>query len=260
MAVAAVVGSAFPDAGLLGSPLEAVEVPTAAGVVQLHAAGPDRWVLFRHGAPHRFLPHQVPWRAQALAMQAVGVDTLLLTSSVGLLDASLPLFQPMLLGDLLMPDNRLPDGAACTVWPEPAPGQGHLVVEEGLFHPGLSAQVAGWLPAGSPTGLVFAYVPGPRTKTPAENRYWRAAGAQVNSMSVGPEVVMANELGIAVAGLVVGHKRSGGAAASTPATTTLWEEAISASLVASRLAVERLVLRFLREAQPVPAANRLHRL
>ena len=73
--------------------------------------------------------------------------------------------------------------------------------------------------------------------------------------------------------LVVGHKRSGGAAglggaaaaavgeaAAQREAAALGEAAIAASLVASRSAVEALVARFLREARPVPAANRLHRL
>lgn len=58
--------------------------------------------------------------------------------------------------------------------------------------------------------MVFAYCRGPRSKTPAENRAWRALGASVNSMTLGPEVVMAAELGMCTAAVVVGHKRSEG--------------------------------------------------
>ena len=56
--------------------------------------------------------------------------------------------------------------------------------------------------------LVFAYCRGPRSKTPAENRAWRTLGASVNSMTLGPEAVLAAELGIPAAAVVVGHKRS----------------------------------------------------
>ena len=41
-----------------------------------------------------------------LSFDALGA--LLVTSSVGVLDAALPVFKPMLLTDLMMPDNRLP--------------------------------------------------------------------------------------------------------------------------------------------------------
>ena len=94
------------------------------------------------------------------------------------------------------------------MWPAPEPGHGHLVVGEGLLAPALRDQVAGLVGEGLGPEVVFAYVGGPRTKTPAENRYWAWAGAQVNSMTVGPEVVLANELGIACAAVVVGHKYS----------------------------------------------------
>jgi len=108
---------------------------------------------------------------------------------------------------------------------------GHLVLggRGGLFHPALTAfaREAARLaqgappssaaaeggrrpePAGGEGGVVFAYVPGPRTKTPAENAAWRLAGADVNSMTLGPEVVLAAELGVPTAAVVVGHKRSG---------------------------------------------------
>ena len=42
--------------------------------------------------------------------------------------------------------------------------------------------------------VVFAFSPGPRTKTRAENALWAQLGAQVNSMSLGPEVVLAEYL------------------------------------------------------------------
>lgn len=245
MSVAVVLGSAFHDGGLPGIEL----VPEEVGGVVLHRAG-DAWVLFRHGLPHRFLPHQIPYRAHAAALAEVGVESLLVTSSVGVLDAAVPLDTLLPVGDLLMPENRLPDGSACTMWPTPAPGQGHLVVGGGLLAPALRAQVAGLAALGPE--VVFAYVGGPRTKTPAENRYWAAAGAQVNSMTVGPEVVLANELGIACAAVVVGHKYS------HPDIPAPDGPGVAASLDASRRALADLVVRFLREGRPVENPNPLY--
>lgn len=251
MPACAILGSAFTASGALGR-LEAVSVDTPAGPVVLHH-DPETggWVVFRHGRPHRFLPNQIPYRAVAWALQAVGCTALLVTSSVGVLDPSVPLYEPHLLDDLLMLDNRLPDGSACTVFSAPRPGQGHLVVEGGLFNPQLSA----WLRAraGLPErGLTFLYVQGPRTKTPAENRLAARMGAHVNSMTVGPEVVLANELGIPTAAVVVGHKHSvSGGPTPDPA-------GIAASLDRSREATLGLVRTFLAEAPAVPFGNALY--
>jgi len=253
MSLAAILGSAH-DRPMLGArPLESVQVATRWGPVALHRLAPERWVLFRHGLPHRLLPHQIPWRAQAAALAEVGCSALLVTSSCGVLDPDLPLFEPLVVGDLLMPDNRLPDGSACTLFDEPQPGQGHLVVEEGLLSRALSDRLAE-LGGLSEHRVVFAYTPGPRTKTAAENRYWRQLGAQVNSMTLGPEVVLANELGISTAAVAVGHKYS------VPGwRSPLDQEAIAATLVRTRQAMDQLVLDFLERAEPVPFANRLYR-
>lgn len=109
-------------------------------------------------------------------------------------------------------------------------------VEEGLFGP-----------------VVFAYVGGPRTKTRAENKYWGGLGAQINSMTVGPEVVLANEVGIPSACVCVGHKYSL-SDGSEPESS----DSVAESLMASRKALRDLVMIFLERAQPAVARNMLY--
>lgn len=261
MANAVILGSAFDAAQLGGTSLSPHPVRTPFGDVVLHRyqplGEPEAYVLFRHGVPHRWLPHQIPYRAHAAALRAVGATNLLVTSSVGLLDPSLPLFEPLLVTDLLMPDNRLPDGSTCTMFATPSPEQGHLVLEAGLFSRELDAQLRamaaelGWMPR--QRDVVFAYVGGPRGKTAAENAYFRAAGAHVNSMSVGPEVVLASELEIPCAALVVGHK------VSAPGVKAPPREGIAESLARSKEAVQALVTRFLSRARPAAFANHVYR-
>lgn len=229
---AVIVGSAGVDEA--GEP-ETVDTPFGPTLVHHLAGG---LVVHRHGHPHRLLPHQVAWRANAWALEQAGVRALMVTSSVGVMDPEVPLFEPMAVSDLVMLDNRLPDGSACTMWPTPSPDQGHLLSGQ-LFHPGLSE----WLGLGR--SVSFLYVAGPRTKTPAENRLFGSWGLQVNSMSLAPEVVLANELGIPTCAVVVGHKRS--SAEGPP--STLGE--IADSLDASRSAMRSLARRFLTSA-PLP--------
>ena len=253
MSVAVVVGSAFGSGEVAGERLVAHRFETPWGPAVLHRwPHGDAWVLVRHGAPHRYLPHQIPFRAHAAALAQVRCEALLLTSSVGVLVVDVPLFTPVLIGDLWMPENRLPGGGPCTMWPEPVAGQGHLVWEDGPFSTALSAQVAPWLERPE-LRVVFGYQSGPRTKTRAENRWFAESGAQVNSMSIGPEAVLANELEIPVAAVGVGHKRSGqGHVSDDP-------DWVAQSLAQARRATEALVARFLNEARPVPFANRIHR-
>ncbi|NIS79551.1 MAG: 5'-methylthioadenosine phosphorylase [Anaerolineales bacterium] len=257
--VAIILGSAF-DAMPAGFTLEALNISTPYGDVTLHRmpdTDPPAYVLFRHGLPHRLLPHQIPYRAHVWALKEIGCGALLVTSSVGVLDRGLPLFQPLLVSDLIMLDNRLPDGSTCTMFVEPSKTHGHMMITEGLFSPALRSQVTALAEAGewSVAGdVVFGYVGGPRNKTPAENRMWAKLGAQVNSMSLGPEVVLANELEIPTAGLVVGHKYSIPGLESSHDNVSLAE-----SLELAREAFGKLVVQFLQNARPVPFGNVLYR-
>jgi 5'-methylthioadenosine phosphorylase len=258
-AVAAILGSAFSDSLPQALDLEPEEIETEWGTQTLYrVAETERpaYVLFRHDLPHRLLPNQINYRAQAAALRAVDCGALLVTSSVGVLDADVSLYRPLLVDDLLMLDNRLPDGTACTMFTEPSDDHGHLVFDDGPFASALTEQVrrlASTVHASVSDTVTFAYVQGPRSKTAAENRAWPRLGAQVNSMTLAPEVILANELEIPCAGLVVGHKYS------IPDRDPPEQEALSATLDRSREEQERIVTAFLREGEPVDFPNTIYR-
>ena len=133
--VAVIMGSAFQDSMPQALNLERNEIETEWGMQSLFRVRnfPNpAYIVFRHGLPHQLLPHQINYRAQARALKQMNCGALMVTSSVGVLDPDLPLFKPMLLSDLMMLDNRLPDGSTCTMFVAPAAEQGHLVVTEGL--------------------------------------------------------------------------------------------------------------------------------
>lgn len=175
-----------------------------------------------------------------------------------------------------MPDNRLPDGSACSIFPTPTPGQGHLVLEDGLCHGVLSERMRLCIAQQGVSmhreGVVFAYVGGPRTKTRAENHFWARMGAQVNSMTLAPEIVLANELEMSCCALVVGHKYSSGAR-TVPASgvareeegsggVTLdihGEEEVTQSLERSRNTTDHVLHTLLCELEPAPFANHIYR-
>ncbi len=260
MSVIAVLGSAFPQPVLAGRELEPVSLKTEFGDTVFHkyqrADGQSAYVLFRHGAPRRFLPHQIPYLANAVALRQLGCEGLLLTSSVGVLDAQVPLGVPLSVTDLLMVDNRLPDGRACTLFQQPYEKQGYLVLDQGIFSAELTEQVeriAEQLGAAPQGRVVFAYHGGPRTKTRAENGFFARNGAHVNSMTLAPEAVLANEAGIPVAALVVGHKYSLPDPTNEPV-------AVQASLEMSARYLEQVVLGFLEYGTTVPFRNQLFAL
>lgn len=259
-ALGAIVGSASDDGIVRSLGLRLRVVPTPWGDQELYEGespeGRELLLIHRHGFPHRKLPNQVNYRAQAHALQARGCGALLVSSSVGVLDREIPLYRPMLVTDLLMPENRLPDGSTCTMFQDPTPGQGHLVLTEGLFSAELGRQLRTLDDRGvilPEMPCVFVYAGGPRSKTSAENRMWARLGAQVNSMSVGPEVVLANELEIPCAALVVGHKYS------VPGTATPSTPDLEETLVEARRAGQHLVERFLAAGRPVAFGNQIYR-
>lgn len=262
MSVAAILGSAFADSlpGELDLEPEAIETEWGEQTLyRMREVERPAYVLFRHDLPHRLLPNQINYRAQAAALRAVDCGALLVTSSVGVLDADVPLYRPLLVDDLIMLDNRLPDGSACTMFTDPEGFQdehGHLILDDSLFATALTEQVrdlAAGVRASVADDVTFAYVQGPRSKTAAENRAWPRLGAQVNSMTLGPEVVLANELEIPCAGLVVGHKYS------IPDRDPPAEAALSTTLDRARQEQERIVAAFLREGEPVDFPNTIYR-
>lgn len=258
--VAIILGSAFEGSFASQLGLTPEEVNTEFGKITLYqsALRKDRpaYVVFRHGMPHTLLPNQINYRGQAAALKKVNCRALLINSSVGVMDPDLPIYKPMLVSDLLMPENRLPDGSTCTMFPEPVPGQGHLLIKEGLF----SGELNRWIiQEGKEAvyegdkGVVFVYAGGPRGKTPAENRMWARLGGQVNSMTLAPEVVLANELEIPVAALVTGHKYS------VPGIQNPIQEEVADTLVNAREATEWILRLFLEKAEPVPFGNQIYR-
>lgn len=257
--VAVVLGSAFSESYPGKLDLSQETISTEWGEQSLYRVRESErpaYVLFRHDLPHQLLPNQINYRAQAAALDAVDCQALLVTSSVGVLDEDVPLYRPLLVEDIIMLGNRLPSGEACTMFDKVSERQGHLLLNDGLLATELSEQVrtlANQERASVSDEVVFAYAQGPRSKTAAENRAWPRLGAQVNSMTLAPEVVLANELEIPSAGLVVGHKYS------LPDRDPPEQGAVSITLDRSREELERIVTAFLRRGEPVPFPNSIYR-
>ena len=117
MSVAVILGSAFSHyLSLHGYQLTPVVVSTEYGDVTLyefprdHASDLKSYVILRHGYPYHDLPNQINYRGYAAALKKVSCQALLITSSVGVMKHEIPLYTPLLVTDLLMPYNIMPDG------------------------------------------------------------------------------------------------------------------------------------------------------
>ncbi len=193
--IAYVTGSGFYD--LPG--FEAFERHTRFGTAQLLRGvvnGKETLVLPRHGAGHRFLPHQINHRANLLALHEAGATAVVSCSVCGLLNPDWELATPLLGTDLYFPENRLGGGQCCTLFDQPGEaGRGHLLAES-LFNTALSQAVRAAMNNGNlqtKTGT-YAHVLGPRFNTITEIKALRATGVDFLSQTCGPEAVLANEL------------------------------------------------------------------
>jgi 5'-methylthioadenosine phosphorylase len=292
--IAVILGSAFSTLELGGHPLARFDICTPFGTTTVYewteaaiiACLPEQrtrsFVVFRHGVPHAILPHKINYRAIIAALHQLDVGSIVITSSVGVMDPSIPLHAPLFLSDLLMPLNTLPDGSSCTMFVPPFPAEldAHLVIKDGLLSAPLQAEVLRCLEVTRSTEseefnkalsasppVIFAYVPGPRTKTAAENAFWVSLGAQVNSMTLAPEIVLANEMGMSTAAVVVGHKRSSsgpnragemlGGIADSAVVADVDKPAVG--LYDTTKVIEEIVIAFLTHGTAQPFGNQVFR-
>ncbi len=188
-----------------------VQTRFGAAEVSVTEAGP--WTvgnISRHQNDHRHLPHTIPHRANLAALKKLGARAVLATTAVGAIAPEIELGQPILFDDLFFPDNRLPDGAACTIFPDPGDaGRGHLIQSE-PFAPRLRKRMqlaARELGLEVTVGGVYGHVNGPRFNTPSEIRWLASAGVSAVGQTCGPEAVLAGELELpyVLAGFPVNH-------------------------------------------------------
>lgn len=180
--------------------IEEQQVETDFGEVTVQVGRVGRWrvgAISRHGPEHRFLPHQVQYRANLTALAQLGARAVLATTVVGAVDPELALGKPVLFDDLYFPENRLPNGEMCTIFTEPGdPERGHLILDE-PFSPHLRSrivQAAEDLELQPTVGGVYGHTNGPRFETRPEIRSFAAAGVTAVSLTCGPEAVLAGEL------------------------------------------------------------------
>lgn len=180
------------------------EVPTPWGLPSdalaiIEIAGEEVVFLPRHGRGHRYLPSEVPSRANIWALRSIGVEQILALSAVGSLSES---FVP---GDFVLCDNLIDRtaGRAGSYF-----GDG-IVGHVGFAQPfcgGIRSAAAGVLGAHSyphHTSGTYVCMEGPAFSTRAESELHRSWKAVLIGMTALPEARLAREAEICYATLAM---------------------------------------------------------
>ncbi len=166
----------------------------AASIIKGAVEGKKIAFIARHGKGHSIFPNMINHRANLKALKKLETKAIIATTVCGVLDPSIPLAKLAVFDDLYFPDNRLPDGEACTVYEKRGEkSRGHYIFDK-PFSEELRQQLIA--AARDPlTNVVYAHACGPRFNTKSEIKMLRNYASFV-SQTAGPEVVLAGELEI----------------------------------------------------------------
>jgi 5'-methylthioadenosine phosphorylase len=158
----------------------------------------------RHGMRHRFLPHEVNYRANIYALKKLGVRQVFSFCMAGTLR------KEFVVGDIVIPDQfiDLTHGRSNTFFGE---GNSVYVSMADPFCPELSSFASGELSAsGIKTRGTYVCVQGPHFSTRAESRFYSGFGDLIG-MTIATEAKLAREAGLCytVLASVVDHDTCG---------------------------------------------------
>jgi 5'-methylthioadenosine phosphorylase len=199
-------GSGLENPDILKSPLEKnVETPFGKPSSPLLSGlldGSEIVILSRHGWDHTIPPSKVNNRANIYALKEAGCTHIITTTACG------SLREEIRRGDLVIPDQFIDftRHRDVTFFEEFEPGKMNHTPMADPFDKKLrdlliySAEKIGL--EIHQTGTVVT-IEGPRFSTRAESRMFRSWGADVINMSVAPEAILANELGIPYAAIAM---------------------------------------------------------
>jgi 5'-methylthioadenosine phosphorylase len=179
-------------------------------------------ILSRHGWNHTIPPSQINNRANIYTLKHAGCTHIISTTACGSLREEIGR------GDLVIPDQFIDftRNRINTFFEEFEPGKmKHTPMAEPFDKDLRNLIISTALETGlkiHPKGTVIT-IEGPRFSTRAESRMFRVWGADIINMSVAPEVILANELGIPYAAIAMSTDFDSWKENEVP---VLWEEVI----------------------------------
>ncbi|HKI90097.1 MAG TPA: S-methyl-5'-thioadenosine phosphorylase [Draconibacterium sp.] len=204
--IAIIGGSGFEDPAILKNSGEAeVETPFGKPSSTFKTGkieGVEVVLLSRHGRDHSIPPSKVNNRANIWAISELGCTHILATTACG------SLREEIKRGDILIPDQFIDftRHREVTFHDEFANGKLNHTPMADPFHSKLREKLISTASELSlsfhPSGTVIT-IEGPRFSTRAESKMFRLWGADVINMSIAPECILANELGIPYAAVAL---------------------------------------------------------
>lgn len=157
--------------------------------------------LARHGAGHSLPPHSINNRANIQALADAGCSAILVSSACG------SLREDLVPGTMVVPDQFIDfTRRTTTFFDEFKDGDIRHTVMADPFDPRLRESL---LKGAQSCGLkahdggTVISITGPRFSTRAESRMFRIWGADIINMTVAPECLLANEIGIPYAAIAL---------------------------------------------------------
>lgn len=156
--------------------------------------GGEFLLQFRHGDPHRWLPHEVNYRANLWQLRRAGADLLVGVNTVGGIAADLAV------GQLVVPHQLIDYTAGRPASFGAGPGiAGPHVDFTAPFAANLRqrlARAAAAAGCGAVSAGIYGVTQGPRLETAAEIDRLARDGCTVVGMTAMPEAILARELGL----------------------------------------------------------------
>jgi 5'-methylthioadenosine phosphorylase len=182
----------------------------------------DIVILSRHGWHHTIPPSQINNRANIYALKQAGCTHIIASTACGSLRDDIGR------GDLVIPDQIIDftRHRINTFFEEFEPGKMKHTSMADPFDKDLRKLI---ISCAAETGLkihpkgTLITIEGPRFSTRAESRMFRIWGADIINMSVAPEVILANEIGIPYAALAMSTDFDSWKENEIP---VLWEEVL----------------------------------
>ena len=156
------------------------------------------YVLPRHGPGHIVPPHKIDYRANIAGLKSVGVRSVIATSAVGSMNrrfrvGELGLAEQFIDFTKSREGTFYDDTVAHTDMTHPYSGALNMMILKAANSIGIRVH----------EGLVYVCAEGPRYESAAEIRMFRLLGGDVVGMTGVPEVVLANEMGISYASVLI---------------------------------------------------------
>lgn len=154
--------------------------------------------LSRHGADHRFAPHQINYKANIYGFHLAGVNEILSFSAAGGINLNYKS------GDLVLTDDAIDNTVRGNITFYDRAGYVVHIDMSQPFCPSIrqklkeSANLCGIKLIENGT---YICTDGPRFETPAEIKMYRAWGADMVGMTLFPEVTLSKEMGICYANI-----------------------------------------------------------